>query len=65
MNLNLGMIVTAGLATLAAGVVLQGAYKATNYYPPPPVFWFAIGASGSVLLSVAGNLTGRSRALTF
>lgn len=54
-------IVTAGVATLVAGWGLQQLYKATNYYPPQPVFWFATGAVGSVLLGFAGN---KSRALT-
>ena len=54
-------IATAGVATLAAAWGLQQAYKATNYYPPQPVFWFAIGALGSVLLGFAGD---KSRALS-
>jgi hypothetical protein len=59
-KLNLGTIATAGVATMAAGWGLQQAYKATNFYPPPPVFWFAIGASASILL----GLVGKPRALT-
>ena len=53
-------IMTAGLATMAAAWGLQQAYKATNFYPPQPVFWFAIGATASLLLGA----TGKSKALT-
>lgn len=51
--MKIGNILTAGIATMATGWALQKAYKVTNFYPPAPVFWFAIGASAAVLLGVA------------
>ncbi len=59
-KLDAGKIVTAGVATMATAWGLQQAYKATNFYPPQPVFWFAIGASAAVVL----GLVGKPRALT-
>ena len=52
---KLATIATAGIATLVTGWALQQAYKATGYYPPQPVFWFATGATASIALAVIGQ----------
>ena len=51
--MNLKLAVTAGVASLVAGAALQGLYKVTKFYPPAPVFWFAIGFTAHVVVDYA------------
>jgi hypothetical protein len=49
-------ILVAGLATTVAAVTLKKAYEVTNFHPPQPVFYFAIGATAAIGLAlVAGK----------
>jgi hypothetical protein len=49
-------ILVAGIATTVSAVALKKAYEVTNFYPPQPVFYFAIGATAAVGLAlVAGK----------
>ena len=51
--MNLKLAVTAGVSSLIAGAALQGLYKVTKFYPPPPVFWFAIGFTAHLAVGYA------------
>jgi hypothetical protein len=53
-------ILAAGAATLASAWALQQAYKAADYYPPTPVFWFAIGATAAVGMQLAAKAAPRA-----
>jgi len=47
-----------GTATLITGAGLQGAYRATNYYPPTPVFYFFTGFLAYLAIEGVEHLSG-------
>jgi hypothetical protein len=54
-NIIIGSAIT-GAATLASAYALQKLYEKTNFYPPSPVFWFFIGVTAHVGLSLSSKL---------
>jgi len=44
-----------GLSSMAVAMLLQKAYKVTGYYPPNPVFYFAIGAGTHLAYEALGG----------
>lgn len=54
-NIIIGSAVT-GAATLASAYALQKLYEKVNFHPPDPVFWFFIGVTTHVGISLGNRL---------
>jgi len=52
MNKMLADSALTGVATLASGALLTKLYDVTNFHPPSPVFWFFIGFTAQLAVSV-------------